>query len=336
MGDFYRVRLYSTNEVERITPSGNYFINSAGELIIRRSITSFCGPKRFAQGNGNDARTYFDWAASKKFNEVREFSQVNWTGPPNSGVESGWVYSEPDCEASIVEAAAAGLRVEVVAHTYAYEINAMVDHLQAVDELCLRHENALLEVYNEPQQNGGLTLLQEILRRYTPKTPGWSSGWYTPTPYPAGPSLTYHSPRDNEWSRKFKDAYEFFTGVGPEQQFSPAYMGPVMLDEPPRVEETAVADDWEAYGAGCAFFGAGGTMHGMPDMQQCIIPTRTDVLACIDAFHRGFDAVPIQRYHSYERGTPPSSDPGSRRYWRWGDDGARYEICVRPYSFRRV
>src|SRR4029079_15692758 len=94
-----------------------------------------------------------------------------------------------------------------------------------------------------PQQNGGEALLRDILIRYTPQTPGWASGWYTPTPYPAGQAVTYHSPRSDEWPRKFKDAYEFFTGDGPTQKFDPKFLGPVMLDEPPRVEETANADD---------------------------------------------------------------------------------------------
>jgi hypothetical protein len=146
------------------------------------------------------------------------------------------------------------------------------------------------------------------------------------------PCLTHHSPRDNEWPRKFKDAYEFSTGAGPEQPFSPSFPGPVMLDEPPRVEETAAPDDWKSYGAGCAFMAAGGTLHGL-GLQKCEIPTNPQVLACVDAFIAGFAAVPLQRYHGYSH---PDDQGSLRRYRRQGDDGKTYEISVRPYGFTAV
>jgi hypothetical protein len=312
-------------------PLGYNFVDAAGQIVVRKSITAFCAPKRFAEGRGSEVRDYFDWAAAKGFNEARVFTRVDWTGPPGSGVEPGWEYSEPDCEAMLVEAAAACLRVELVAHTGVHGDTAtMANHLRAVDALCLRHDNALLEVYNEPQQNGGNDLVDALLRIYTPRTPGWSSGVYIQTPYPAGQALTYHSPRDNEWPRKFKDAYEFSTGQGPTVPFSPGYPGPVMLDEPPRVEETLDADDWCAYGAGCAFFGCGGTMHSNPTLQQCVIPTDARVLNCIEAFIAGFSDVPVQRYHGYIH----EPDNGAlRRYARFGDDGKKYVISVRPYAF---
>ncbi len=328
--DFYRPRPYGSSTVGRIVPSGPYFVDAAGSVVIRKSLTAFCLPKRFATGRAADAERYLDFAAACGFNEVRIFSQVNWTGPPGEGVESGWDYDPAACDAALVAAADRGLRVEVVAHTFSYNLDAMVDHLIYVDALCVRHENALLEVMNEPQGNGDVA---PLLARYTPQTPGWASGVYTPTPYPAGECVTYHSPRDHEWPRKFKDAYEFSTGQGPTQPFAPGYPGPVMLDDPPRVEETADADDWAAYGAGCAFFAAGGTMHGMPEFQQCVVPSNPAVLNCIDAFLAGLQDVPLQRYHGYAH---PDDQGSLRRYQRWGADGSAYEISVRPYGFRKL
>jgi hypothetical protein len=331
--DIYHPRVYGTGAVTRIAPSGLYFVDSTGQLVIRKSLTAFCAPKRYAEGRGNEVLAYMGWAVSKGFNEIRVFSQVDWTGPPGAGVESGWHYDEANMELLLADAADHGLRVEVVAHTYPYYLDGMVAHLQRVDELCMRHENALLEVTNEPQGNGGNDLSKQILARYTPHTPGWSSGVYDPIPYPAGQSMTHHSPRDNEWPRKFKDAYEFSTGAGPTQPFSPGYKGPVMLDEPPRVEETASPDDWRAYGAGAAFFAAGATMHGMPDFQKCVIPSRADVLACVASFIAGFNDVPLQRYTGYEH---PADNGSLRRYRRRGEDGKTYEISVRPYEFKQV
>jgi hypothetical protein len=342
----HRVYGGAATAVGRLSVLGPYFVDATGQIVLRKSITAFTAPKRFATGREIDALVYKEWAASKGFTETREFSRVNWTGPPGPGVESGWAYDEAACEASIVAGAKLGQRVELVAHTYSSgDVAEMVDHLRRVDELCLRHDNAHLEVYNEPQQNGGHELVAEILRRYTPLTPGWSSGCYEPTPYPAGPSASYHSPRKDEWSRCFKDAWEFHDGSGPSQKFSPPFLGPVLLDEPPQVEQTirdqAVAgwdpvDDWRAYGAGAAFFACGATLHGNPQFQKCEIPTDPTMLACVDAFIDGFSRVPVQRYKDYWRGDPPSSNPGSRRYFRWNEAGQKYQITVRPFAFGPV
>lgn len=352
----------------RLTVSGAYFVDPDGQLFIRRSITGFCSPKRVMEGRLTDLRRFDDWVAAKRLTEKRVFSRVDWTGPPNSGVETGWEYDESACGAVLEEAAARGLHVEMVAHTGAppgWSIDQMVDHLGRVDELCLRYDNALLEVWNEPQQNPNLDTLHEVLSRYRPRTPGWASGAYTLTPYTkivqvgtnskgdpiyaatsdaiAGESMTDHSDRKYEWSRCFKDPEEFRQGSGPSAEFSPKFLKPVMLDEPPQVEQTIrdygaalSKDDWRAYGAGSKFFGCGGLIHSNPDFQQCVVPTNPDVLACVDAFVAGFDDVPTQRYERYDRGDPPGPDPGSRRYFRWDEAGQQYEICVRPYSFRRV
>lgn len=314
-------------------PLGPYFVDASGQIVIRKSITAFTAPKRFATGRSDDARRYFDWAAGRGFNEIRVFSQVDWTGPPGKGVEGGWTYDADACAQTVTEAAQRGLRCEVVAHTWAMPVSAAVPHLRGVDALCGQFPSALLEVWNEPQQNGGLDLLNAVLASYTPTTPGWASGWYTPTPYPAGQSITYHSPRDGEWPRKFKDAYEFGTGQGPTQGFAPGFAGPVMLDEPPQVEQTLSADDWCAYGAGAAFFACGATMHSNPTLQQCEIPDDPKVLNCIDAFIAGFAEVPVQRYHGYFH---PDDQGSLRRYNRWGDDGKTYEISVRPFAFTEV
>lgn len=270
-----------------------------------------------------------DWAVSLGFNEFRVFSRVDWDGA-GKGVEPGWSYDASACEQVLEEAAQRGCYVEVVAHTFAYSVDAMVAHLQRVDQLCLAHVNALLEVANEPPVNS--IPLQELLDRYTPQAL-WSSGQYDPTPYPAGRFVTHHSARDDEWPRKFKDAHEFSDGRGPTQPFSPPFLGPIVLDEPPQVERTADADDWKAYGAGAALFAAGATMHGFPSFQRCEIPTNPAVLACCRAFIEGFDVVPLQRYSGYEH---PNDRGSLRRYRRQGEDGKTYEISVRPFGFGAV
>lgn len=330
----------------RLTVSDYWFVRPDGTLHRRKSITAFTLPKRAATGRKDDALRYMDWWAGLGGNEFRAFTRVDWTGPPSSGVETGWEYDEDACLWVLEQAAQRGCYVELVAHTGRYAtIKVMAEHLRNVDLLCESQSNGLLAIYNEPQQNGGNDLVETLIRQWPPLTPGWASGVYDQTPYPAGPAMTYHSPRKDEWSRCFKDAYEYSTGDGPNVRFVPGYHGPVMLDEPPQVEQTIrdqdragwpAVDDWEVYGAGAAFFAAGATLHGNPDFQQCVIPTNPDVLACARAFLRGFDRIPLQRFHGYDRGVPPSANPGSRRYFRWSDTGQKHEITVRPFSFGTV
>jgi hypothetical protein len=329
----------------RLRPAGTVFVDEAGEPVARISATAFTLPKRIATGREAEAGAYLDFLAARGFNEGRVFTRVDWTGPPGPGVEGGWEYDEAACARALEMAAARGMRLELVAHTGVHgDVRAMADHLRRVDELCLANPNALLEVYNEPWQNGGYELLDAILATYLPMTPGWASGANPPPTSPhQGEAITYHSPRKAEWSRCFKDAWEFHEGSGPNAPFSPPFRGPVMLDEPPQVEQTIrdqggnpAPDDWRAYGAGARLFAAGATMHSNPGLQRCEVPSDPATLECIDAFVAGFADPPAQRYSGYNRLDPPGRDPGSRRYTRVGADGATYEICVRPYSLRRL
>lgn len=330
--NYQRLKPYHiSGGASRLTVSDHYFVTADDALHRRKSITAFAAPKRFAQGRGDDVRRFMDWAVGLGANEFRVFSRVDWVGPPGAGVETGWEYDEAACHEVLIEAARRGCYVEVVAHTGPFNLDAMVRHLQAVDELCLGHENALLEVTNEPQVNS--IPIEALLARYAPRTPGWASGRYDQTPWPAGQSVTTHTDRKDEWPRCFKDAFEFDTGQGPYVGFVPGFHGPIMLDEPPQVERTAVADDWKAYGAGAALFACGATMHSNPSLQRCEVPTDANVVACIRAFYEGLDLVPLQRYHGYEH---PDDRGSLRRYRRFGEDGRTYEISVRPFEFKQV
>lgn len=316
----------------RITPLGPYFVDATGQIVIRRALTAFTLSKRYAQGRSQEAGAFLDYIASKRLNEGRVFCRTEW-GPGKGGVEDGWELNEDACEQAATEAASRGLRIEFTAHTAPMEAVAAADLLKRVDELCLRHDNAQLEVWNEPQQNGGEDLLRKVLSLYTPRTPGWASGWYSTVPI-GGQSLNYHSPRKEEAPRCFKDANEFQTGLGPNMPFAPAWPNPVHLGEPPQIEQTEYMfdeADWEAYGAGAAFFAAGVCVHDNPVFQRCEVPEAGSYLdRCIDAAVRGIEAVPLQRYHNYLH----EDDQGAlRRYSRWGDDGRKYTISVRPYAF---
>lgn len=317
-----------------LTTDGPYFVQD-GQLFRWLGLTSFLLWKRYLTGRKDDALRYMDFAAGLGVNVLRVFSQVDWDGV-TKGVERGFLpkdfpaYDEV-CHQMLDAAQNRGLRVELVAHTFAYDLDAMVAHSRRIDAITSAHVNGLFEDCNEPPVNS--IPLAAIVQRFTPVTLA-SSGQYDPSPYPARQWVNDHPPRDNEFARKFKGSIEYGDGSGPYAPFSPPWPGPVVLDEPKRIEEGGTTDDdWRAFGAGCALFSAGGTIHGGAWAQKCEVPTDADILARIHAFIDGMRDVPLQRYSGYQH----PNDAGSlRRYRRTGADGRTYEISVRPYEFKVV
>lgn len=317
--------------------SGNYFVREDGTLWFWVGLTSFLLLKRALNGQWDLVRAWIDWAVQTFGAEVvlRVFSQVDWQGPPtNRGVESGFFARDyPDYDAVLhrllTEASDRGARVELVAHTFADgSARQMADHLRRCDVIALAHPNTVLELANEPMVNG--IPLAEVLALYTPRNL-WTTGQYGADVYPQGRWLNDHPPRDDEFARKFKGAMEYFDGSGPERPFSPPWKGPVVFDEPKRVDDASSPDDWKAFGAGCKLFAAGVTMHGLFWAQKCDLTAITpDIRARIEAFVEGINTVPTQRYSGYWH---PDDRGSLRRYRRRGEDGRMYEISVRPFEF---
>lgn len=315
-----------------VDPASPYFLRDGG-IWIWTGLTAFTLLKRYLTGRVPEAQQFMDWAASLGVNLLRVFAQVDWTGPPNKGVEPGFLPgSFPDYDqvaaTLFADAAARGLAVEFVAHTFGYALSPMVEHLARCDRLVQAAPNAVLELANEPMVND--VPLNEILARYTPRSL-WTTGQYGADVYPQGRWLNDHPPRDDQFARKFKGAWEYHEGDGPEAPFSPPWKGPVVFDEPKRLEDAATPDDWMAFGAGSAFFAAGVTGHSLA-LQKCEVLTG-DPLARLQALLAGVRAVPVQRYASYQH---PDDQGSLRRYRRIGEDGRTYEISVRPFAFGPV
>lgn len=323
-----------TEPVGTLTTDGPYFIRD-WQLWWWSGLTAFLLLKRFLTGRRDDALRYMDWAEGLGVNVLRVFSQVDWDGSPTGGVEVGFFARDfADYDARLhemcTEAAARGLYIETVAHTFADDLDAMVAHSRRIDAITSAHVNGLFEDANEPQVNG--IPIDLLVQRFTPRTLA-SSGQYDPSPYPARSWVNDHPPRDAEFCRKFKGSIEYADGSGPYAPFSPPWRGPVVLDEPARIESMGTPDDWRAFGAGARLFGAGATIHGGVWAQTCQVPTDAVTLEKITAFLDGVRAVPLQRYSGYSH--PP--DQGSlRRYRRHGADGKTYEISVRPFAFTEV
>lgn len=71
-----------------------------------------------------------------------------------------------------------------------------------------------------------------------------------------------HTPRDNEWPRKAKDAIEAYRGGGPNSTDEPACKVPWILDEPIRPDQAGFNTlDFYAYGALGSLTSAGITFH---------------------------------------------------------------------------
>lgn len=316
-----------------LTTDGPYFVQD-GQLWRWLGLTSFLLWKRFLTGRTDDALRYMDFAVGLGVNVLRVFSQVDWNGV-TKGVEVGFLPKDfldyDEAGHQMFDAAQdRGLRIELVAHTFAYNLDDMIAHARRVDAITSAHVNGLFEDCNEPSVNS--IPLDAIVQRFTPKTLA-ATGQYDPSPYPARQWVNDHPPRDNEFARKFKGSIEYADGSGPYAPFSPPWPGPVVIDEPKRIDEGGTTDDWRAFGAGCALFSAGGTIHGGAWAQTCDVPTDAETLARIHAFIDGMHDVPLQRYHGYQH----PNDAGSlRRYRRTGADGKTYEISVRPYEFKAV
>lgn len=72
-----------------------------------------------------------------------------------------------------------------------------------------------------------------------------------------------HTPRDNEWPRKAKDAIEAYRGGGPNSPDEPACKVPWILDEPIKPTEASgnIELDYYCYGALGSLTSTGVTFH---------------------------------------------------------------------------
>jgi hypothetical protein len=311
--------------LDSIRASGPYFYEEGQEhakLWRWKGITAFSLLKRFLLGD--DITPNLRWYKFLGINVLRVFTQVDWgSGTDSLGHKVSFFaadYNDLALHEFLTLCEEHALRVEYVAHTFPYDIPKMKAHTRRVAAICMEHRNAFLEIANEPQRN-------KIPWEVYSDTPValYATGDYSDEIKARGQYITHHSGRDSEWARKFKDAYEMFTGAGPHQVMDP-FHGPVILDEPIRADDTT-AHRYEDYGRGAALFSAGATFH-YKDGLWTLPPESTDVTIWDKArsFIAGLDSLPLQEYRSY--GHPP--DEGNlRRYIRIGADNLAYEVRVR-------
>lgn len=125
-----------------------------------------------------------------------------------------------------------------------------------------RPANLLIEIGNEPRTHKAIetAALRDVL-----DASGflYASGDYEESSSAFGGYLVAHTARDDEWPRRAHDALDYYQGGGPNDPSDPPHRVPIVLDEPPKLQDVGGdrTRDWRAYFAVCALLGAGATFH---------------------------------------------------------------------------
>ncbi len=198
--------------------------------------------------------------------------------------------------------------------------------LSQVRAALLGQPNVVIELVNEGFQNGvdfrNHTRPQGIL--------SCADSDQKPDDFPAVPPWDYatlHTPRDNEWPRKAKNAMEVADQLG----------RPAVNDEPMGADEvnipgkrSNVPDDFFDYAAVSMLLAAGATFHSTDGITS--VPFRATTLACANSFYGALNLIPENVMRgTYTRG-PLSDCPlqhddllALRTFARYTDHNA---VCV--------
>lgn len=286
--------------IQKISISGLTFRDEQNNIFPYRGFSSFLLLKRFL--NGEDINSYLKAWSEIGYNVARIFSQVDWTGSPGVGFTPN---QYPNYNAQLGNFLALcsqhGLYVELVAHTFNYDLDQMASHVERLVQIGKNHKNFFLELANEPPVNG--IDIQGLVDKLDTSSWNfiWSSGSYDSgvprqPSAPIGKYVTCHLDRGNEWPRKFRQLLEYRDGgiFTPEDEGS---FTPVVHDEPIGGAEfnqpgrrSNVSSDFYSHGAGCQLHGAGGTYHHESGLNS-IMPIGLE-WDCAKAFIAGLRLVP--------------------------------------------
>jgi hypothetical protein len=122
-----------------------------------RGITAFRLLEMEANGREADADAYLRWARSQDLTVVRVLvmAKLIFDLPPDRGLEA--------LPRLLRRAAAHGLYVEVVAlaDTKRYPVDP-VQHVSRIGAICAEHDNALIEIANEPDHGSQMEKLSDV------------------------------------------------------------------------------------------------------------------------------------------------------------------------------
>ena len=311
-----------------IKVEGKVFKNPDGTIFPYRDASAFLLLRRLLEGDKQGVHEYCKEMSKLGYNVLRVFSQVDWDSLPGPGPgflpeDYGYNIYNDAVRRLLDIAAACGLYIELVAHTFAYNMNDMANHVHRLNTI-VKHHPRFFEVANEPPVNGiDIEALMDLIDTSEFNCP-WATGQYDPTALPAGSYVTAHTARDSEWPRKAKWLLEYREGGGPVSDDDPAMNRPIVGDEPIGAGEIDIPgkratspDDFYTYAALAQLMGAGSTFH-YQDGLFAELPTGNQLL-CAVQFIKGAKSVdPNFQLGTYTRvglsNSPISSDDSLRTY----------------------
>lgn len=279
----------------RVRAEGRSLVCADGRVFRWRGVTAFRLADLVADGREAEAVTYLDWADRSGFNVVRVLATLCcWFDlPPEAGRRA--------LPRVLELAAARGMHVQIVAlagtapHERPIDLEAQV---RAIGAIAAAHENAIVEIANEPEHSTQDRKLHEFayvdaLTTLVPAevlTIGGSARYDHAVTPPLGDLVTRHLSRlDNMW--------EMMQRLRGLDHVARTTGRPVLSGEPFGAGETRVpgtretdADLFFTYGALCRVFELACNFHleaglhaGRPGKVQ---------LAAADAFVAGMRSVP--------------------------------------------
>ena len=253
-------------------------------------ISAFRLAELIAHGRESEAVRFLDWAASQRLTVVRVFAMAHhlFKLTPAEGLAA--------MPRLLELAAGRGLHVEIVALVDTTEIDVDFEqHVKALGALAADHENAILEIANEPWHPTQKASLHDpgVVRRLAdlvpPAVPVALGSAERDDGYAAGDFVTWHSPRGGG-SDGWQHVLELADGAGRVARWGRA----VVSDEPIGAGPVLVAgrrDDTPArFGAAAVvtrLAGLSATFHYEGGL-RAEIPAGPE-LACFTAWRSGLD-----------------------------------------------
>jgi hypothetical protein len=283
----------------------NVFTDAAGKVWSYRGATMFLLFARWL--SGEDISPQLGWCQNLGVNTLRVLGMVGWAGQAFGPSTPGfWEQLVP----FIDRIASAALRVEFTVFADAQIVmpsqGQQRDHLRRVVDTIGGKWNVLIEVCNEPWQNGCTPSAIWSPTQARPCPMAYGDYTLTATQGSDGvwrgslPVLSYvtvHTPRDaDSWSRKAKDLSEYRDGAGDgSSEAAAAYPGCHLApvgDEPMGAAEAQhlagkqrsnIPEDFFWYHANAHLNGAGSTFHSDAGLQAIVPPAGGDQQACAEA-----------------------------------------------------
>jgi hypothetical protein len=285
-----------------------------------RGLTSFRLVEMMAQGQSSQVTRYLAWAAEHDITVVRvlTMTQHMFTLDPARGRAA--------LPALLSAAQEAGLYVEVVALADTASFDVDLDaHVRAIGEIASRHENAIVEIANEPDHptqrkeladHQRLLALARLVPDRVPVALGSGTGWqdplYAASTARANTYLTAHFPRGDG-----EQGWRPHVSLRSALRLQQAHRLFVVDDEPigaGRRSQAGARDAdaarWFGHGVLARVLRMGSTFHSDAGL-HATIPEGNE-LACFEAWRRGMMYVPADAEDngiSQDAGETPPDNP---------------------------